>query len=574
MQNLTPIVSPVAGPSVPAEDENSFASILSEFEQQHHGQGQGQTVQGTVVSISPESVFVDIGRKMDGVIPAEQFRGPNGELQIKTGDLMLVSVTGRDEEGLYTLSTIKVERPRDWSAFEKAFADKLTIGGTVTEVVKGGLRVDVGIPAFLPASRSGVRDQADMEKLVGQQIEVKIIKLDIADEDVVVDRRSILEERATAAKQEAFGHIQEGAIVRGVVRSLTDFGAFVEIAPGIDGLLHVADMSWVRLAKPSDMVAVGDAFEVQILKVNRESRRISLGLKQLIPDPWTLAGERFHIGDRIQGKVSRLTDFGAFIELVPGVDGLIHVSEMSWSKKVRKPADILKIGEMVETVVLGVNAGEHRISLGLKQTLGDPWEEALEKYPEGAIVEGAITSLQPFGAFVDLGNGIEGMIHIGDISREKRLDHPKDMLKTGQVVKAQVLERDKERRRIRLGLKQLEPTNVDHFIAEHQVGEVITGRIADVSGNRVKAELSEGVFAPCRIPGSETAPKPERKAQAAGSVDLSSMTAMLKQRWKQGASQTEEGGKPVREQYRPGQIVSFRITALDVGKKTIDVEFA
>ena len=574
MEQLTPIVSPVAGPSVPAEDESSFASILSEFEQQHHSQGQGQTVQGTVVSVTPESVFVDIGRKMDGVIPAEQFRGPNGELQIKPGDLMLVSVTGRDEEGLYTLSTIKVERPRDWSAFEKAFADKLTIGGTVTEVVKGGLRVDVGIPAFLPASRSGVRDQADMEKLVGQQVEVKIIKLDIADEDVVVDRRSILEERATAAKQEAFGHVQEGSVVRGVVRSLTDFGAFVEIAPGIDGLLHVADMSWVRVAKPSDVVAVGDAFEVQILKVNRESRRISLGLKQLIPDPWTLAGERFHIGDRVQGKVSRLADFGAFIELVPGVDGLIHVSEMSWSKKVRKPSDILKIGDMVETVVLGVNAGEHRISLGLKQTLGDPWEEALEKYPEGAIVEGAITSLQPFGAFVDLGNGIEGMIHIGDISREKRLDHPKDMLKTGQVVKAQVLERDKERRRIRLGLKQLEPTNVDHFIAEHQVGEVITGRIADVSGNRIKAELSEGVYAPCRIPGAEPAPKTERKAQAAGGVDLSSMTAMLKQRWKQGGGQSEEDGKPAREQYRPGQIVSFRITAMDSAKKSIDVEFA
>ena len=287
----------------------------------------------------------------------------------------------------------------------------------------------------------------------------------------------------------------------------------------------------------------------------------------------TLAGERFPMGDRVQGKVSRLADFGAFIELVPGVDGLIHVSEMSWSKKVRKPSDVLKVAEMVEAVVLAVNAGEHRISLGLKQALGDPWEEALEKYPEGAIVEGAVTSLQPFGAFVDLGNGIEGMIHIGDISREKRLDHPKDMLKTGQVVKAQVLERDKERRRIRLGLKQLEPTNVDHFIAEHQVGEVITGRIADVSGNRVKAELAEGVYAPCRIASAEPAAKAERKAQAAN-VDLSSMTAMLKQRWKQGAAESEEGGKPAREQYRPGQIVSFKITGMDAAKKTVDVEFA
>ena len=278
------------------------------------------------------------------------------------------------------------------------------------------------------------------------------------------------------------------------------------------------------------------------------------------------------MGDRVQGKVSRLADFGAFIELVPGVDGLIHVSEMSWSKKVRKPSDVLKVGEMVEAVVLAVNAGEHRISLGLKQALGDPWEEALEKYPEGAIVEGAVTSLQPFGAFVDLGNGIEGMIHIGDISREKRLDHPKDMLKTGRGEGAGA------------GARQGTPphpagseaTGADecgHFIAENQVGEVITGRIADVSGNRVKAELAEGVYAPCRIASAEPAAKAERKAQAAN-VDLSSMTAMLKQRWKQGAAESEEGGKPAREQYRPGQIVSFKITGMDAAKKTVDVEFA
>lgn len=574
MENLNPIVAPLPGEVAPAEDENSFANILSEFEQQHHGNGQGQTVQGTVVSISPESVFVDIGRKMDGVLPIEPFKDAQGELTVKVGDTVTVNVTGRDGEGAYTLSTIKVERPRDWSAFEAAFAEKRSIGGTVTEVVKGGLRVDVGVPAFLPASRSGVRDQADMEKLVGQHVEVKIIKLDIAEEDVVVDRRSILEERAAVAKQEAFGQIKEGDVVRGTVRSLTDFGAFVEIAPGIDGLLHVADMSWVRVAKPADVVAINDSFEVKILKLNKESRRISLGLKQLIPDPWTLAGERFKVGDRVQGKVSRLTDFGAFIELAPGVDGLIHVSEMSWSKKVRKPSDVVKVGEMVETVVLGVNAPEHRISLGLKQALGDPWEEAREKYPEGAIVEGAVTSLQPFGAFVDLGNGIEGMIHIGDISREKRLDHPKDMLKTGQTVKALVLEQDQERRRIRLGLKQLEPTNVDHFIAEHQVGEVITGRIADVSGNRIKAELAEGVYATFRLPSPEPASKAERRAQAA-SVDLSSMTAMLKERWKQGVPPTAEGAaKPAREQYRAGQVCSFKITALDAAKKSIDVEFA
>lgn len=570
MENPTLFVSPDAGPGTPADDENSFANILSEFEQQHHTRTDHQAIDGKVVSITPENVVVDIGRKMDGVLPIEQFRDASGNLTVKVGDGLKVSITGRDEEGSYLLSMLKVERPRDWSAFEKAFADKTTIGGTVTELVKGGMRVDLGVPAFLPASRSGARDQAEMEKLIGQQIECKIIKLDIADEDIVVDRRAILEERLLAAKQESFGRLREGDVVQGTVRSLTDFGAFVELAPGVDGLLHVADMAWVRIAKPADVVAAGQSLQVKILKVNPESRRISLGLKQLIPDPWTMAGDRFHPGDRVQGKVSRLTDFGAFVELAPGVDGLIHVSEMSWSKKVRKPSDVLKPGEMVEAVVLGVNAAEHRISLGLKQALGDPWEEAQQKFVAGAVVEGAITSLQPFGAFVDLGNGIEGMIHIGDISREKRLNHPREMLNTGQTVKAIVLEQDKERRRIRLGMKQLEPTSIDHFLAEHQVGDVVTGRVAEVSGSRAKAELGEGVYAYCKLAGVEAPAAPQAKSPSPR-ADLSSMTEMLSARWKKGGG---EAGPAVREQAKAGQVRTFRIINIDPAKKAVEVEFA
>jgi small subunit ribosomal protein S1 len=568
MENPTLYVSPEAGPGTPADDENSFANILSEFEQQHHTRTDNQAIDGKVVSLTPENVVVDIGRKMDGVLPIEQFRDASGNLTVKVGDALKVSVTGRDEEGSYLLSMLKVERPKDWSAFEKAFADKRTIGGTVTELVKGGLRVDVGVPAFLPASRSGARELADMEKLVGQQIECKIIKLDIADEDIVVDRRAILEERLLAAKQESFGRLREGDVVQGTVRSLTDFGAFVELAPGVDGLLHVADMAWMRIAKPADVVAVGQSLQVKILKVNPESRRISLGLKQLIPDPWTMAGDRFHPGDRVQGKVSRLTDFGAFVELAPGVDGLIHVSEMSWSKKVRKPSDVVKPGDMVDAVVLGVNAAEHRISLGLKQALGDPWEEAQKQFVPGAVVEGAVTSLQPFGAFIDLGNGIEGMIHIGDISREKRLNHPREMLNTGQTVKAIVLEQDKERRRIRLGMKQLEPTSIDHFLAEHHVGDVITGRLAEVSGSRAKAELGEGVFALCKVPGAE--PQAPKAKAASPPANLSSMTEMLSAKWKKGG----DAGSPVREQVKAGQVRSFRIVNIDPTKKSVEVEFA
>ena len=536
-----------------ASAEGSFGEILSEFEQAHHTEG--QRVEGTVVSVTPELVFIDIGRKMDGVLP----RDPAQEW--KTGAKLLVSIRGRDEQGNYLLSTVRVETPRDWSGLEAAYANKRTIAGTVLEVVKGGLRVDVGVRAFMPASRSGIRELAEMEKLVGQEIECRITKLDTATEDVVVDRRVVLEERERAAREEAFARIEEGALVRGTVRSLTDFGAFVDLG-GVDGLLHVSDMSYSRALKPGDVVSVGESIEVKVLKINREARKIALGLKQLNPDPWTAAAEKYSQGARVKGKVAHVADFGAFVELEPGVEGLIHVSEMSWSKKNVKPADILKTGEVVEVVVLGVNAADRRIALGLKQTLGDPWEDVLRKYPVGAVVEAPVTSLAKFGAFVDLGDGIEGMIHIGDISREKRLNHPNEALKVGEKVRAQVLEIDRERRRLRLGIKQLEPTSIDEYIGEHQTGEVVSGRLADVSAGRAKVELGEGVFAQCKLPE----PRQEDAASTSG-TDLSTLTAMLQQKWKSGG-----GNVAVSDSPRVGQIRSFRILSLDPGQKKIELE--
>jgi small subunit ribosomal protein S1 len=549
-------------------EDNSFGDILSEFEQTHHGRRNKEALEGTVVSISPESVFVDIGRKVDGVLPVEKFRDESGALTVRVGDRMLVSITGRDEEGSYTLSTIKVERPKDWSALERAFAEKRAIGGMVTEVVKGGLRVDVGSEAFLPASRSGAKDASELEKLVGQEIQCRIIKLDTASEDVVVDRRVILEEEEARAREQKFGELKEGAVLRGTVRSVTDFGAFVDLG-GVDGLLHVGDMAWHRVTKPSDVVTAGDSIEVKILKITPEGKRISLGLKQLTADPWTTAAERFHTGDRVQGKVSRLADFGAFVELLPGVDGLIHVSEMSWEKKVRKPSDLLKVGEMVEAVVLGVNAADRRISLGLKQALGDPWEDAVKKYAVGAVAEGPVTSLTNFGCFMDLGSGIDGMIHISDITREKRLNHPREALSTGQTVRAVVLEVDRERRRIKLGIKQLEPTTADEYIAEHQVGESVTGRIVETSKGRAKVELGDGVFAECRMRedagnGSKV-PEP-----VAAKADLGSLTAMLSAKWKQGPT----AAAAQQEAPRAGQVRTFRILKLDQPNKKIEVELA
>lgn len=546
--------------------EASFGDILLQFEQQHQPDLRGgETVQATVVAVTSETVYVDVARKMEGQLPLEAARAA-GLDKIQPGDHLVVTVTGRNQEGYYLLSTVRVEVPKDWSALEQAFKEKQTIVGRVSEVIKGGLRVDVGVRAFMPASRSGARDQADLEKLVGQEIQCRITKLDTAKEDVVVDRRAVLEEEAAKAKEQRFLQLNEGEVLHGTVRTVTDFGAFVDLG-GFDGLLHVADMSWGRVAKPSDVVKPGDTLEVKLLKINRETRKISLGLKQLAPDPWSVAAEKFTVGDRVKGTVSRITDFGAFVELAPGVDGLIHLSEMSWSKKVRKPADVVKVGEMVEAVVLAVNAAEHRIGLGLKQALGDPWEEAQKKYPVESAVDGTVTSLQKFGAFVDLGDGIEGMIHIGDISREKRLDHPSEMLKVGQAVRAQVLEIDKARRRIRLGMKQLEPTSVDEYIGEHQSGETVSGRLIEVSGGRARVELGEGVFATCRL--KETPPESHEGQGGAGKVDLSTMSAMLTARWKSGAS---PGAAPVKEQVRPGQVRSFRITQIDPAHKKIEVE--
>jgi len=547
--------TPEESTSENSQSDTSFADILSQFEQSHHADG--GTVEGTIVSVTPDGAFVDLGRKMDGVLP------PVPGIELKPGMKVLVSIRGRDEEGNYLLSTIKVEIPKDWTALEAAFAAKSNIAGTVLELVKGGLRVDVGVRAFMPASRSGARDQAELEKLVGQQIECRITKLDVADEDVVVDRRVVLEEREREAKREAFGKLQEGMIVSGTVRSLTDFGAFVDLG-GVDGLLHVTDMAYARNVKPSDVVKEGDQIQVKILKINAETRKIALGLKQLSPDPWSLVAEKYLQGSRVHGKVSRVTDFGAFVELESGIEGLIHVTEMSWSRKNIKAADIVKPGEMVDVVVLGVNPADKRIALGLKQTLGDPWEDAVKKYPVGSVAEGPITSLAKFGAFVDLGGGVEGMIHVGDISLEKRLNHPNEVLKQGQVVKAQVLELDRERRRFKLGIKQLQPTSIDEYVAERKEGDTVSGRIVDVSGARMKVELGEGVTAFAKIP--------EQKKDAASTsakVDLSSMTAMLSQKWKAGGG---GAGAPV-ETPRAGQVRTFKIVNLDPATKKVELEF-
>jgi small subunit ribosomal protein S1 len=549
-----------------SEPDESFKDILTQFEKSKSRKPEeaGKGREGTVIAVTVDSVLVDIGFKTEGILPLSAFQ--SAREAVKAGDKLVVSIKGRDPEGYYELTLGKSERPKDWAALQKAFTEKTTIVGTVTSVVKGGLSVDVGVRAFMPNSRSGARDAAEIAKLVEQEIRCRITKLDEAEEDVVVDRRIVLEEEERAAKGRRYSEVQEGAIMHGTVRSLTDYGAFIDIG-GVDALLHVSDISRSRVTKPADVLSVGQEVEVKILKIDSEKRRISVGMKQLEPDPWDSAATKFKPGERARGTVTRVLDFGAFVELEPGIEGLIHISEMSWAKKVRTPSDVVKPGDTVEAVILGVSLGEHRISLGLKQALGDPWTDAAQKFAVGSLIEGPVTSLTKFGAFVQLSEGIEGMIHVSDMSAEKRINHPQDMLKVGQSVKAQVLEVDSEKRRLKLGIKQLVPTSIEEYIAERKVGNVVSGRVMEISGEQARVELGEGIHANCRIARDRAA---EEKAPPESKADLGSLSSMLRKRWKGGTVAGES--KP--EAVGAGQVRSFRITKLDPAAKKIELELA
>ncbi len=549
-----------------AEVEESFGAIFSEYEQSHARKAEGgsRQIDATVVAVTVDSVLLDIGYKTEGVLPLAPF--VSGNEAVKPGDKFLVSVKGRNAEGYYELTRFKVEQPKDWSALEQAFADKAPIAGIVTGVVKGGLSVDVGVRAFMPASRSGVRDAGDLEKLVGQQIRCRIIKLDVTDEDVVVDRRVLTEEEDRSTKERRYSEIKEGDLIQGEVRSLTGYGAFVDIG-GVDALLHIGDISWSRVNKAEDVLTVGQRIEAKVLKTDAEKQRISIGMKQLLAHPWDGVAARLKTGDRVQGVVTRVTDFGAFVEIEPGVEGLIHLSEMSWAKKVRKPSDVLKAGDTVEAVVLGVNMGERRLSLGLKQTLGDPWAEVEQKFPAGSAVEGPITSFTKFGAFVQVAEGVEGMVHVSEITADKHIHHPQDVLKLGQVVKAQVLEVDKAKRQLRLSMKQRTSVSVEEYLAEHAPGSTVSGRVLEVAQGLVRVELGEGIEGAYRL-GAESAAGQE--APAAGKVDLSALSSMLTARWKGGPS----SGPVKPEAMQPGQIRSFRVSGADADARRIELTLA
>ena len=554
--------------------QSSFAEALSAFEHEHSHRSESRQLQGTVVSLSADQVVLDVGYKMEGVLPRSAF--PDNAEGVKPGDAFPVSITGRNEEGYYQLSRHRVAQPRDWSALERAFAEKIAVAGTVTAVIKGGLSVDVGVRAFMPASRSGTRDAAELEALVGQQITCRITKLDVTDEDVVVDRRVVLEEQARAGLESRRTALEPGATVTGTVRTIMPYGAFVEIEPGIDGLLHISDISRAHIAKPGDVLSVGEQLTLRILKIDPDTGKISLGLKQLQPEPWETAAERYVAGARVSGDVTRLTDFGAFVELEPGLEGLIHISEMSWAKKVRHPSDLLKQGDRVDTVILSVKPPEGteqgRISLGLRQTLADPWLDVGRKFPVGSQVEGPITKIMNFGAFVQIAEGIDGLVHVSEIVADRRINHPRDVLREGQRVQALVLAIDSEKRQIKLSMKQLIPTSIDEYIAEHKAGDRVSGRVVEVTSSGAVVELGEGIRAACRT-AAASSPKTSPSSSApsasfAAKPDLSQLSSMLKARWKGNAPATSAAPEPLAE----GQIRNFKIVKLTADSKKIEVE--
>ncbi len=564
------------------DDNQDFATLLRENDLARatavDRTGGSKQIDATVVAISNDSVFLDIGYKTEGLLPLAAFA--KEEKAVEPGDRVRVTVKGRDLDGYYELTRQRSAVVKDFSSLEEAFEAKGTVLGTVTAMVKGGLTVDIGMRAFMPSSRTGTRDAAEMEKLVGQEVRVRITQLDLEGgengrPDAIVDRRSVLEDEARAGADARFAELAEGDVVSGTVRSLTDYGAFVDLN-GADALLHISDMAWHRITTPADVLSVGDTIEAKILKIDAidpAKRRIAIGLKQLQRHPWESVSEQFKIGEKVNGVITRDADFGAFVELSPGIEGLIHISEMAWGKKVRKPSDIVKVGDVVEVIILGIDQEQKRMSLGLKQALGDPWAELVKTVHVGSQVEGPVSSMTKFGAFVTVAEGIEGMVHISEITAEKRLNHPSDVLHVGEKVQAQVLEIDREKRQLRLSIKQLVPTGLDEFIAEHKVGDSVTGRVMEIDTlSRVaRIELGEGIVTTCTLPAEDVA---EPAPALGGPVDLSNLGALLGAKWKTALAPVKAAEPTTDKTVKAGQIRSFTLTGLDAAAKKMTLELA
>ncbi|HSF19990.1 MAG TPA: 30S ribosomal protein S1 [Vicinamibacteria bacterium] len=476
---------------------------------------EGEVVQGRVLQVSENEVIVDVGYKSEGIIPRSEFRDESGAITVSVGDEVDVLLEkAEDKNGYLVLSREKAEKMKVWDQIEEAYQSRAVVRGRVLERIKGGLAVDIGVRAFLPGSQVDVRPVRNLDSLKGQELEMRVIKVNKKRGNIVLSRKVVLEEQLAGRKQETLDALEEGRVFRGVVKNLTDYGAFIDLG-GIDGLLHITDMSFGRIQHPSELFSVGDQIEVVVLKFDREAERVSLGYKQLSPDPWDSAQERFPVASRVRGKVVSLTDYGAFVELEPGVEGLIHVSEMSWSKRVKHPSKVLSVGDEVEAMVLQVDTQERRISLGLKQVEPNPWQQLAEKYQTGARIQGKVRNLTDFGAFVEVEEGIDGLIHISDMSWSKRVNHPSEVLKKGDMVDAVVLNIDADNQRLSLGLKQLGEDAWEEFFNRHQEGDVVDGKVVRFTNFGAFVEIEEGIEGLLHISemDDERVDKPEDKLQ-------------------------------------------------------------
>jgi len=508
-ENRTTGAHPDAKPisPAPAQDEkpamttttDDFATALETFTTEaEESVGEDRVIKGTVLKLTPTHVVVDVGAKSEGMLPLAEVLDHEGKPRFQPGDeIDVMREKGETEEGYINLSHQKAQRLRAWDEIEHAHNEKKPIRALVLDRIKGGLTVDIlGARAFLPGSQVDLRPVRNLDGFKGQTLEVAVIKLNKKRGNIVVSRKQILEEEQTEKKSQTLQHLEEGAILTGVVKNLTEYGAFVDMG-GIDGLLHITDMSWGRLTHPRDLVNVGDQIQVKVLKFDQDKQRVSLGFKQLTPDPWLDAAHRYPVGAHVHGRVISVTDYGAFVELEQGIEGLVHVSEMTWSKRMKHPAKLVSVGDNVECVVLNVNPQERRISLGMRQLATNPWDSLHEKFPVGATVEGRVRNLTDFGAFIEIEDGIDGLVHVSNLSWTKRVKHPSEVLKKGDRVKAVILAIEPDKRRLSLGVKQLQPDVWETFFTQHHVGDVLKGKVLRVASFGAFVEIADGIEGLC-----------------------------------------------------------------------------
>jgi len=476
-----------------AAEEMDADNFMQMYEESLKSIQEGEVVPGEIVQVDKEFVLVDIGYKSEGQISIHEFMDEQGQVSAKVGDKVEVLLERReDDDGVIRLSKEKAAKIKIWDEIKVIYESNGTVTGEIVSRVKGGLSVDIGLQAFLPGSQVDLRPIRDMDSLVGTEHEFKIVKYNKRRGNIVLSRRAILEAERAILKEETLRIIEEGVVLKGVVKNITDYGLFIDLG-GIDGLVHITDMSWGRVGHPSEMHRVGDEIEVKVLSFDPEKERVSLGIKQLAPDPWSQVAENYPIGEKIAGRVVSLTDYGAFVEVEQGVEGLIHVSEMSWTRKIRHPSQILGVGDSVDAVVLNMDVSRKRISLGMKQVEPNPWDVIEEKYPVGTTIEGKIKNITDFGTFIGIDEGIDGLVHISDMSWIKRIKHPSEMYKKGQEVQAVVLNIDKENERFSLGIKQLTPDPWDEIPIKYKPGTRVTGTVTNITDFGLFIELEEGI---------------------------------------------------------------------------------